>query len=677
MALVLALPGFSQVGTRKEAPAAVPDTEVRAKVARQADLPPGRRYALGTPGHFRLQPLSAREADLLVQPSTPLRIGIHRPIGTELVTAGSWDTVGGHRLWRVTVQSPGATALRIRIDSFAAGEGKLWFYGALGETDGPYTGKGPFGDGRFWSATIDGEAVTIEFEASGDYLGGDPPFTIETIAHRARKIGASETVERGYLAQLGPLPDRPRTEIGLIGEEGDAAALCHLDVSCYPEWADSAKSVALITLEDGGSEFLCTGAAVATRNNTSKPYFLTASHCVSTEEVARTVEAFWSYQTSSCYGPSPTSRGTVRSQPGGSLLATGGVGGGDFSLLLLKDIPSSVRFSGWDPGEVNSGGPLTGIHHPAGSYKRISFGRRVGDASASIDGTDLPGENFYQVAWYTGAAEPGSSGSPVFSAPGIIAGVLSYGPNVEDVCSLPELEVGYGRFSTAYPSLADYLEDRPFTEVTASPAELVFRIRNGVVVSAEFQDITIRTQSGNPVVYKVRADDSWVLLSATSGETSSGTPGVVSVSIDPSLLSQTQNLRSLISVQSGSSEPRFVTVRIQVEHDASRVVASITPEPVTQQDGIWPFEIRIGEQAGVPVVLDIFKINGTDYSSQIPALFGNTRIDGGGSIAASMRAARIAATQDVYFEFGGFDEATGRRWYRTVAATFLGPNRLP
>jgi hypothetical protein len=56
------------------------------------------------------------------------------------------------------------------------------------------------------------------------------------------------------------------------------------------------KSVAQIIFEEDGFEALCSGALVATRDNNLKPYLMTAGHCVSTEQAARTVEAYWTYQ---------------------------------------------------------------------------------------------------------------------------------------------------------------------------------------------------------------------------------------------------------------------------------------------------------------------------------------------------------------------------------------------
>ena len=70
---------------------------------------------------------------------------------------------------------------------------------------------------------------------------------------------------------------------------------------------------------------------------------------------------------------------------------------------------------------------LTGIHHPSGSWKRISFGERVADATNDVEGSIARGDLFLQVMWDKGRVEHGSSGSPLFSAPGVVVGSLSYG----------------------------------------------------------------------------------------------------------------------------------------------------------------------------------------------------------------------------------------------------------
>src|SRR6185295_11892243 len=104
-----------------------------------------------------------------------------------------------------------------------------------------------------------------------------------------------------------------------------------------------------------------------------------------------------------------------------------------------------------------------GIHHPSASWKRLSYGQRAGDGTVDVEGSAAPGDLFLQVLWRGGRVEHGSSGSPLFSAPGVIVGSLSYGPVLEDgtVCRINPSVAGYSRFSNTYARLKDYLENLP------------------------------------------------------------------------------------------------------------------------------------------------------------------------------------------------------------------------
>jgi hypothetical protein len=621
------------------------------------------------------------EAAVARAASAPLRIGVHRPLPAGSLAAGRWEFLpGGRRAWRAAIRSSGARAVRLFFDAADLGEGQLWVYAPDREevpADGPYTGRGPFGDGRFWSASVDGDSVIVEYEPPAEAAAeGDPPFLVTKVAHRvvdAPEAPAGETaLAARWLGEgkmsVGPLAsDLP---------EDDPAAACNLDVSCYPEWAQASRMVAALVFETGEGEAACTGTLVATRNSSLKPYLLTAEHCVGSETVARSVEAFWQFQTAQCRGARPTTRGSARSAPGGNLLAAGGQEAGDFALLQLRDLPAGVVFSGWDPGEPGLGSLFTGIHHPRGSHKRISFGRRVNDVGATVVGRGAaPAQRYYQCAWYDGVAEPGSSGSPAFTSPGILVGVLSYGPITDDICA-SRTPNGYGRFSAAYPALRGYLEDLPFTEVRPSPENLTFQIRNGSVTGAAAQTVSVNTQSATAVRYSWRADAPWIRVRPSAATTSAASPARLEVSVDPAAFQSSGSFQSLISIQSPAAPPRFVNVRVEAAADRSRVSVSVSPNPVYAREpdatgSRWFFEVLVQEEAGVATRLDTFKINGEDYSGRIEALFGSAALAPSGSLRASLRAANLFAPSEQYFELGGYDEATGQRWYRTVAVSFL------
>jgi hypothetical protein len=429
--------------------------------------------------------------------------------------------------------------------------------------------------------------------------------------------------------------------------------------------------VAQISFVDNGDDVLCSGSLLSTRDNSFKPYFLTAGHCVTNEDAARTVEAYWTYQTLACGGTPPASRtASLKSTVGAHLISRLAPGEGDFSLILLPDVPAGTTFAGWDIADPPLLTALTGIHHPSGSWKRISFGERVGDATVDVEGTAAPGNLFLQVQWDKGRTEPGSSGSPLFSAPGVVVGSLSYGPVAADgtVCSINPSVDGYARFSNTYAQIHDYLEDLPADLVTPSKAALSFTIANHAAPAA--QTVQLVTQTTGQVVYKLRADASWIKLSAMTGSVSAKTPATVTISLDPAQLAQAGQYSSTVTILSGAAPPQFLNVTAAVRVDQSNVVAGITPNPVVQSSALWSFQIRLAETAGASTRVTAMKFNGTDYTANIAAWFGTDRIAANGAIVAPLHGSGVFPHGDQYFEFWGVDEASGQPWYRVATVMF-------
>ena len=306
---------------------------------------------------------------------------------------------------------------------------------------GPYTGSGIDETGDFWSHTVFADTVVVEYLA--DRQGETVPFSITRIAHL------------------------------MASEQTMAAGTCELDVTCYSPWGGIASGVGMYIFETGGASYQCSGALVNNGNHDSKPYFLTANHCISTAAMAKTVEVFWKYQTSTCNGTGPGLSG-VPTTLGATYLAGAPIPSGDFSLILLSQLPNSnLTFYGWNAGStaLPMGGLVAGMHHPQGDYTRIVFGSRNPDAAAQIGTSLAPASVFYQIQATSGRIEPGSSGSPLFTADESIVGTLTYGPS-GDACSTSPFTAGYARFSVAYPSLSQYLSPTPVVAVTPVPASL-------------------------------------------------------------------------------------------------------------------------------------------------------------------------------------------------------------
>jgi hypothetical protein len=540
--------------------------------------------------------------------------------------------------------------MRVEFGNFSVGAGRVWLHdGAI--SAGPYTGRGLFDDGNFFTSAVYSESAILEYEPAPDAPQElEPPFEIRSIVHQAQSaLDATAAAAK------------------------DPADYCERDANCYTEWKGTMSTVGLISFVSDGVEALCSGSLLATRDNSLKPYFLTAGHCIHNEAGARTVQAYWTYQTSSCGGAPPTTRdASLKSTLGAHLISSASLADGDFSVILLQDVPSGITFSGWDPGGPPVGGDVVAIHHPSASWKRISFGERTGDAAAAVgaNGDIAPGDKYYQVAYAVGRLEHGSSGSPLFTSPGVIVGSASFAEVLDDgtVCTINPQGTGYSRFSVTYAAVKDYLENLPADQVQPAKPTLSFAITNHVAASGQVVQLT--TQSAGPVNYKLRADASWIQLSNMTGSLSGKTPGSVTISADTKQLPDPGQYTSTVTILSGAAVPQYITVTATVKVSESNVVATVAPNPVVQSGGQWGFQIRLLETAGVATHITAAKFNGTDYTSSVATWFGGTAIGAGGPIVAPLTGTGRFPAGDQYFEFWGVDDASGTPWYRTAIVTF-------
>jgi len=643
-------PGFAQPRPRKDAvvfPGAIQnDTQDRA-------LPPSRNLRLQRLREVGLGELTPEERARIRTVGSKPRIGVHRELPDDSLATGTWSTLAdGRRIWRLSVRSSAAAGLRVEFFDFSVGTGQVWIHsGDL--VDGPYTGEGPYGNGEFWSAILESESAIIEYAApAGSRTDTTPPFRVRRVAHHE----------------------------SLIGQGGDNAAGCTLDVNCFPAWQDTKKSVAHIVFEETNGDqtgtFLCSATLVSTRDNSFKPYLLTAGHCIHSEAAARSLQTYWSYESTGCNQGPPANKGTVKSANGGHLLAFEPISRGDFSLVLLPDVPSGVVFAGWDPQPLAEGTPVVGIHHPRGSYKRISFGTAFPAEDVAVNESPslntAPGELFTAIEFTNGVVQPGSSGSAIFTGPGVVAGIASYGAALPEalLCSASSTAAGYSRFSNTYPNINAYLEDLPFSQVSPSASALTFTGLNRAFTGGVSQTFTLTTQSVAPVNYKLRSDVDWITISPDRGTVSASTPARITVSVDPRYFMATSSYTTPITVLSGAAPPVFVNVRVDMKIDTSTVTVSAIPNPVSQNGTTWSLRLHLAESNGSPTRVTGLRIDGADYSEQIAAWFGSNRIAALGALDANINTSGLVTPVDKFFEFFGRDEGSGQTWYRTLTVTF-------
>lgn len=397
-------------------------------------------------------PLIAREAldtaplldeDRSHPDNDPLRVGIDRPLALVITprTAGVWQDNGdGSWTWRLRLSEPGAEAVRVWFEDVRAIAGRTI---TVGDAQGRYAERldaGACAPGRsLWSSAIPGETALVELTVPGAAMQDAPAF----------RVGGTSNIYHPSFAPGAPAGVALRDT-------------CDRDVACETTDAVARDSVGRLSFSRNGTQYLCSGALLADVDpRDDVPFFLTAAHCLSTQDVADSVTVYWFYQRQTCGGEGPPLSLTPRTS-GAALLATSS--GSDTTLLLLaQPIVDGQGFAAWTAEPLESDGVCVGIHHPGGGLKEYSRGQR--DASP-LNCSGLGPTNFYYGHWTVGITEGGSSGSPLFDSQWRVVGQL-FGKCCPVSCALADCtnrgqwNFVYGRLDAALGLLAPFIARCP------------------------------------------------------------------------------------------------------------------------------------------------------------------------------------------------------------------------
>ena len=366
-----------------------------------------------------------------------------RRVGPGLLRA----TPDGGFVWAAAVVSEGAGAIRVHLGGLnLPDDADLFFFSAGGQAFGPYSGKGPNGDGDFWSNTVYGSEGVILLRHYGPNGAHDLKglsFVIADVGHITQQFAAA-----------------PRTGVSIESFCGFNVP-CIENASCFsPTPADPAKgAVALMQWISGAFIYTCTGSLLADSDTSSQiPYFLTANHCISHAKDAGNLEAYFQFSI-----PCGSTNCPAQTQPGGiqrlgSTIVASGTGG-DFTLLRLSQTPPSGSvFLGWNSAPVadTNGVKLYRISHPA--WAPQAYSDQHVDTSAPTCTQWPRGERIYSRT-DTAGTEGGSSGSPVVNASSQVVGQLSgaCGTNVNDDCDNVNNATVDGAFAFYFPSVQPFL----------------------------------------------------------------------------------------------------------------------------------------------------------------------------------------------------------------------------
>ena len=334
---------------------------------------------------------------------TPFRYGVAEEVDLDL-KLGLENQLDSGNIWRYEVSSDNAKSIKLIFNKFVIPpKAKLFVYdGNYSVVFGAFTSANVNADSSFAIADFPGNNIIVEY-----YEPFDAEFSgvlhVDKISQSYRNLGELISSE----------------------EEGSTD---YIDVNCSEgiNWQLEKHAVCKFTFIEDMESFLCSGALINNVNNDGTPYFLTANHCVSSSTVAKSVTAYFNYETKGC-GMTAKSYKTLS---GASLLTTGE--NSDFTLLKLTSTPPAnyqPYYAGWDL--TTSSSSTVGIHHPEGIIKKISldndppvnYGETIGWENRSYS----PANTHWEVYFDKGMTAGGSSGSPLFNQDRRIIGQLHGG----------------------------------------------------------------------------------------------------------------------------------------------------------------------------------------------------------------------------------------------------------
>lgn len=414
---------------------------------------------LTAPEHSREALQASSVAAQKSETGTPLAIGFDRSIeptatSDKLASILQWHSnpQGGHSA-AIRLVSAEATATRIvlniqrlhaaalvRFISEQTGEEVV----VSGEEIINSLSTDPQMGRQYVGPTLDGAAVIVEIHLP------------EGITPQSTHIA---------IPALGHIFFNPEEEYNTYKDAADLS--CMPSATCTREMDKNSTAVASIRYKKGAGYYVCSGTLVNDTANSGTANFITANHCISTQDAASTLESRWFYKSYSCGTTSLDSRNvTVRG--GADLLFTQAAT--DTTLLRLKSSPpSGVYMTGWTTRPLESHVFAHILHHPGGKDQRYT--RAMVNSTARCENTTegnfscryLPGtmadDHFVRVLNTSGAMVGGSSGSGLLARLGndyLYTGTLKGGASS---CATPDQADFYGRFDKAFEAgLGAYLD---------------------------------------------------------------------------------------------------------------------------------------------------------------------------------------------------------------------------
>jgi hypothetical protein len=392
-----------------------------------------------------VSPAEMAAIDQVDRSTSPLKIGFVKAMTPAVNLSGfgrgTVPSKDAGLVWALVVKAELAGAIRLHVEDLNLPDGaELYVYSRAGEAYGPYTGRGPDGNGEFWTTGLFGTEAIVQLRVAGSHTAA----SMNGSAFRITEIGI-----------ISPTFTGPDVDAAAASFCGNVA--CIVDASCYSAANSIKDAYAKMEWISGPYIYTCTGGLLNDSNPSSTNYFLTANHCLSKTATAKNVSFYWRFRTSSCNGACPSNNGWPYKTTGSAVASTNRRG--DYTLLSLNAAPpaGSVKLGFTSAPVANTNGvALHRVSNP-------DFGPQVFNtqsvSTSAPTCTGWPrGERIYSRLTL-GATDGGSSGSPVVNASDQVVGQLSgsCGTNVNDPCDTVNNATVDGAFAYYWTSVQPIL----------------------------------------------------------------------------------------------------------------------------------------------------------------------------------------------------------------------------
>ncbi|MCG8698757.1 MAG: hypothetical protein MI922_11950, partial [Bacteroidales bacterium] len=283
---------------------------------------------------------------------TPLKVdefATHVESDISPKTHGTWtNSKDGKRIWTLAIHHKEAKSIQIVCDPFMLNKGVKLFVTDPEQkhTAGAFTFRNNRSNNIFAITPISGNYLLVQLQLE-KYVSDIGDFKISSLGFE--------------------LADNNKLK-GATDEWYGTSAYCHVDVSCMKGDNFGFYKNAVVRIITNGRR--CTGSLVNNTLQDSKPYILTAGHCIKNEYEAATAVYYFNYESPYCNGPDVA----FNSMSGSSLRVRLGFDSLDFCLTELHMIPPTnyaPLYAGWN----YTNDPATStfsFHHPEGDVKKIT-----------------------------------------------------------------------------------------------------------------------------------------------------------------------------------------------------------------------------------------------------------------------------------------------------------------